>query len=193
MNNLQTKPTRLWFLGKGYTPIDPTLVHGRVFYIRVKGMEVYILNHLGQKACIRIRPNEKGSINAGNTNFYYYLHFRVNGRCIDIPISLLVMATFNNQVPDRSKKQVIDHIDGNTLNNNPRNLRIVARAINDRDGGFMRKLRNRGIIVAEYETTIILEGYERMAHWREKHTIYAYKRLDHEDLLRIFLGKEDVQ
>ena len=191
MNHIQSKPTRLWFLGKGYTPIDPTLVHGRVFYIRVKGMEVSILNHLGHKSCIRILPNEKGSINAGNTNFYYYLQFMVNGRCIAVPISFLVMATFNHKVPDRSKKQVIDHIDGNTLNNNPRNLRIVTRPINDRDGGFMRKLRNQGIIVAEYETTIILEGYKNMAKWRAGHTEYRYKRLDHEDLLRIFLGKEN--
>ena len=193
MNNLQTKPTRLWFLGKGYTPIDPTLVHGRVFYIRVKGMEVSILNHLGQKASIRLRPNEKGSINARNTKFYYYLQFKVNGRHYDIPISLLVMATFNHQVPDRSKKQVIDHIDGNTLNNNPRNLRIVTRPINDRDGGFLRKLRNRGIIVAEYETTIILEGYKRMAIWKAEHTAYKYDHLERDALLRIFLGKEDQQ
>ena len=191
MNNLQTKPTRLWFLGKGYTPIDPTLVYGRVFYMRVKGMEVSILNHRGEKAFIRILPNEKGSIKARNTNFYYYLHFMVNGRSIDIPISFLVMATFNHKVPDRSKKQVIDHIDGNTLNNNPRNLRIVTRAINDRDGGFMRKLRNHSIIVAEYQTTVILEGYKRMAIWKAEHTVWEYRNLDHDTLLQIFLGKED--
>ena len=180
-------PSRLWFMSKGYTPIDQSLVFGRVFYIHVQDMDVSILNHRGQKACIRILPNENASKNGRNTNFYYYLQFTVDGRTKNVPISLLVMATFNHQVPDRSKKEVIDHIDGNTLNNNPRNLRIVTRAINDRDGGFMRKLRNNGYNVADFPG-IILEGYERMAEWKETHTKWQYRCLQKQDLLRVFVG-----
>jgi hypothetical protein len=97
----------------------------------------------------------------------------------------------NARVPDHIASYGIDHIDGNSLNNSPRNLRAIPRPINDRDGGFMRKLRNRGINVADYETSFILKGYERMAKWRAGHTEYRYKRLDHEDLLQIFLGKEN--
>ena len=103
-------------------------------------------------------------------------------------LARLKYLTFVGPIP---KGCVIDHIDGNTLNNNPRNLRIVTRAINDRDGGFMRKLRNRGINVADYEISFILEGYERLALWKAGHSINKYRCLKHDDLLQIFLGKED--
>ena len=194
MKNSKNKPkrepqSRVWFLGHDYTPIDPTLVHGRIFYIRVTDMDVSILNEYGQKAYIEIEPNEKASINGRHTNFYYYLKFSAGGRTRHVPISLIVMATFNHQVPDRSKGEVIDHIDGNTLNNNPHNLRIISRTINDRDGGFMRKLRNNGIRV-EYYSGIILEGYERLAEWKAAHTEWQYSRLSGDDLKRVFLGPE---
>ena len=194
MSKQKNKPlreplSRIWFLSRGYDPIDPTLVFGRLFYIRVNGMDVSILDPFGQKGCIRIRPNEKGSINNRHLKPYYYLHFSVNGRSRQVPISLLVMATYNHQVPDRSKGEVIDHIDGNTLNNNPRNLRIVSRAINDRDGGFMRKLRNNGYNVAMFPG-IILEGYARMAEWKGIHTEWQYKCLRGQELLRVFVGPQ---
>ena len=179
--------SRLWFMARGYKPIDPSLVCGRLFYIRIKGVEVSILDAFGQTGYIRILPNEKGSINNNHTRPYYYLHFWVNGRSKDIPISLLAMATYNHQVPDRSKGEVIDHIDGNTFNNNPGNLRIVSRAINDRDAGFMRKLRNKKIYV-EMFPGIILDGYERMAQYKATHSQYRYNRLDRRALLQIFIG-----
>ena len=82
---------------------------------------------------------------------------------------------------------VIDHIDGNTFNNDIRNLRAVPRSINDRDGGFIRKLRNNGYNVADFPG-IILEGYERMAEWKETHTKWQYHNLQKQDLLRVFVG-----
>ena len=179
--------SRLWFMSRGYEPIDPSLVFGRIFYIRVKGMDVSILDAYGRSGYIVIKPNEKGAKNHRNINRYYYLRFGVDGRTRDIPIALLVMATYNHKIPDRPKGEVIDHIDGNTFNNNPRNLRIVSRAINDRDGGFMRKLRNHGIQV-EIFPGIILEGYKRMAQWKATHTRWQYQCLEKDELLRIFVG-----
>ena len=187
MSSIQTKPTRLWFLGQGYTPIDPTLVFGRIFYIRVKDQEVSILDAFGQKGYIQIRPNEKGRANFDNVNPYYYLNFSANGRTRQVPIAFLVMATLNHQIPDRSKGEVIDHIDGNSLNNNPRNLRVVHDAINRRDGGFLRKLRNNNIDVKKFPG-MILEGFERMAEWKATHTRSQYDNLKHEKLLRVFVG-----
>ena len=181
--------SRLWFLSRGYDPIDPTLVFGRLFYIRVKGTDISILDAYGQKGSIGKQPSKKASLKAGNTNPYYYLIFQADSRTRHVPISLLVMATYNHQVPDRSKGEVIDHIDGNTLNNNPRNLRIVSRAINDRDAGFMRKLRNNGYNVAMFPG-IILEGYARMAEWKETHTKRQYENLTREELLRVFVGPQ---
>lgn len=94
--------------------------------------------------------------------------------------------TFIGPIPEGC---TIDHIDGNTLNNDTRNLRAVPRAINDRDGGFLKKLRNHGINVAMYPG-IILEGYERMARFKETHTQSQYQCLTRTDLLQLFLGDD---
>ena len=194
MSKQKNKPLReplgrIWFLSRGYDPIDPTLVFGRLFYIRVKGMDVSILDAYGQKGSIGLQPSEKGSLKARNTNRYYYLKINVGSSLRNVSIALIVMATYNHQVPDRTKGEVIDHIDGNPLNNNPRNLRIVSRAINDRDGGFMRKLRNNGYNVAMFPG-IILEGYARMAEWKETHTVWQYQCLRGPELLRVFIGPQ---
>lgn len=180
--------SRIWFLSRGYKRIDPPLTGWRLFYIRIRGTEISILDAFGRSHCVITRPNEKGSINNRHSRLYYYLHFKLNGRTKVVPVSLLVMAAYNNQVPDRSKGEVIDHIDGNTLNNNPGNLRIVTRAINDRDAGFMRKLRNNKIYVEMFPHNIILDGYERMAQWKTAHTEWQYRRLDRQPLLQIFIG-----
>ena len=91
---------------------------------------------------------------------------------------------FKGLIPPR---YTIDHIDGNPLNNDIRNLRAVPSAINRRDGGFLRKLRNHGINVAMYPG-IILDGYERMAEWKASHKEWQYERLTRDELLRIFIG-----
>ena len=174
-------------MAKNYHPIDPKHVHGRVFYIRVKDGEVSILNDKGQKSCIVLKPNEKSRVKYRNVKPYYYLRFTAGGHIRDVGIAFLVMATFKHKIPDRSKGEVIDHIDGDTLNNNPSNLRIVTRKINDRDAGFMRKMRNNGYPVAKFPG-IILEGYERMALWKAEHTEWQYENLKGRELLKVFLG-----
>ena len=96
----------------------------------------------------------------------------------------LVFCTFHH-IPEKGKH--IDHIDGNSFNNRPSNLREVDRSINDRDAGFLRKLRNKGINVKMYPG-IILEGYERMAKFKATHTAYRYQHLSRKDLLLLFVG-----
>ena len=98
------------------------------------------------------------------------------------------MATLKHKVPDRSKKQVIDHIDGDTLNNNPNNLRIVSSAINSRDAGFMRKLRNDGINIAMFPSDFILAGFKRMAKWKKAHNQWQYHELRGAELRKVFFG-----
>ena len=94
--------------------------------------------------------------------------------------------TFKGDIP---KGYTIDHIDGNTLNNDIRNLRAVPRAINDRDGGFMRKLRNKGIR-PELFSGVLLEYYERMAIFKETHTRWEYESLTRDDLMRLLVGPQ---
>ena len=104
----------------------------------------------------------------------------------NIYLARLKYLTFVGPIP---KGYVIDHIDGNTFNNSIRNLRAVPRSINDRDGGFLRKLRNNGIRV-EFYGDIILEGYERLAEWKATHTPWQYHQLRGDDLRRVFVGAE---
>ena len=57
----------------------------------------------------------------------------------------------------------IDHIDGCTTNNFIGNLRCISLAINSRDGGFLRKLRNQGINPPEIRRPYLLRYFDRMA------------------------------
>ena len=100
---------------------------------------------------------------------------------------VLAEVKYRTFVGDIPKGYQIDHIDGNTLNNDIRNLRAVPRHINCRDGGFMRKLRNNGFIVAMFPG-IILDGYKRMAEWKDKHKYWQYQRLKGKELLQVFVG-----
>ncbi len=79
----------------------------------------------------------------------------------------------------------IDHIDGCTTNNDIRNLRCVSNAINNRDGGFLRKLRNKGIKPADVRRSYLLRYFDRMAFIKEHITRHRYKHLDRADLMTI--------
>ena len=94
--------------------------------------------------------------------------------------------TFKGDIPEGF---VIDHIDGNSFNNNIRNLRAVPSNINARDGGFLRKLRNKGIRPEDYRG-VLLEYYERMAEFKSTHTEWQYHRLTRDELMRILVGPQ---
>ena len=181
MTNSKIKPlreplSRIWFLSRGYKQANPRYTKGHTIWLHPKTNDV--LNKYGQKFTLNQLPKQKCGV-------------RVEPRYLALPyqagnmlLARLKYLTFVGPIPEGC---VIDHIDGNTFNNDIRNLRAVPCAINYRDGGFMRKLRNKGIIVAMFPG-IILEGYERMAEWKASHTQKQYARLEKDELLRIFLG-----
>ena len=161
----------------GYTKADPKYTNGYTLWLHPETNDV--LNQYGQKITLRLLPYEKFkqkttrylALSKGYGNMY---------------LARLKYLTFKGKIPAGF---TIDHIDGNTLNNNIRNLRAVTRAINDRDGGFMRKLRNKGIR-PELFSGVLLEYYERMAVFKETHTQWQYDRLTREDLMRLLIGPQ---
>ena len=88
----------------------------------------------------------------------------------------------NKEIP---AGMTIDHIDGCTTNNFIGNLRCISLAINSRDGGFLRKLRNQGINPPTIPRWILLRYYGRMAHIKANISSHRYKHLDRADLMTI--------
>ena len=165
---------RTWFLSHGYTKADTRYTNGYAIWLHPKTNDVY--SAYG-KIKLSLLPKEKHHKTSAR-----YLY--VPGEFGSILLARLKYLTFKGEIP---AGYVIDHIDGKPLNNDIRNLRAIPRPINDRDGGFLRKLRNHGIIVAHYPG-IIIEGYERMAEWKASHTPWQYTCLTRDELLRIFIG-----
>ena len=84
----------------------------------------------------------------------------------------------------------IDHIDGCSTNNDYRNLRCVSNDINNRDGGFLRKLRNKGIKLTTIPRWMLLRYFLRMANIKTIVTSYRYKHLTKNDLMLIIFNTD---
>ena len=171
----QTKPTRLWFLARGYRQADRRYTNGHVVWLHPVTNNV--LSEYGQKLTLQVMPFEKYR---KNTTRY----LKLSGSCGDMYLARLKYLTFIGEI---KKGETIDHIDGDTFNNNINNLRAVPKAINFRDAGFMRKLRNKGIR-PELFAGVLLDYYERMAVFKATHTHWQYCCLTREDLMRMLVG-----
>ena len=165
---------RTWFLTRGYKKADTRYTNGRDIWLHPKTNDVF--STYG-KIKLDLLPHERHH----KTSAHYLKLPRTSG---NMYLARLKYLTFKGEI---RAGRTIDHIDGNPLNNDIRNLRAVTRAINDRDGGFLRKLRNHGIIVAMYPG-IILQGYKRMAKWKATHKEWQYACLTRNELLQIFIG-----
>ena len=71
----------------------------------------------------------------------------------------------------------IDHINGCSTDNRSCNLRQVDLHTNLRDGGFLRKLRNKGIDPTRIDKPYLLRYYRRMALLKETLSQYRYVSL----------------
>ena len=165
---------RTWFLYHGYTKADTRYTNGHAIWLHPRTNDVFSAY---RKIKLNLLPKKK--------------HLKTSAQYLYVPrefgsilLARLKYMVFKGLIPPG---YTIDHIDGNPLNNDIRNLRAVPSAINRRDGGFLRKLRNHGINVAMYPG-IILDGYERMAEWKASHKEWQYERLTRDELLRIFIG-----
>lgn len=88
----------------------------------------------------------------------------------------------------------IDHINGVTTNDDFRNLRCVTLAVNQRDGGFLRILRNRGFNPAVIQRHYLLRYYYRMAYLKNILSECYYRKLT-KDAIRaiLYLPEEQFQ
>ena len=167
--------SRLWFMSRGYKQADTRYTNGQIVWLHPHTNDV--LNQYGYKLKLKVLPYEKYK---SNTTRYLALSYSYG----DMYLARLKYLTFKGEIPAGF---TIDHIDGNTLNNDIRNLRAIPQAINFRDGGFLRKLRNNKIKIDKFPG-MILEGFERMAEWKATHKKWQYEKLKGEELLRIFVG-----
>ena len=165
---------RTWFLSHGYTKADTRYTNGHAIWLHPKTNDVFSTY---RKLKLDLCPHEKHL----KTSVQYLRLPKSSG---NMYLARLKYLTFKGEIP---AGYTIDHIDGNPLNNDIHNLRAIPDSINRRDGGFLRKLRNKGIIVAHYPG-IIIEGFERMAEWKNSHTPWQYDCLTRDELLRIFVG-----
>ncbi len=101
-----------------------------------------------------------------------------------------LMACAFLHIPDRSIGEVVDHINGDLLNYSRDNIRVVHQSINDRDGGFLRMLRNRGIDPTMYDQSFLLRFFKRMARKKKKLKPWKYNRLTRDDLLTMLVSPE---
>ena len=104
-----------------------------------------------------------------------YLCFKnAFGQCKHIFASHAVWMAAGNTIPEG---MTIDHINGCTTDNCIENLRCVSNALNNRDGGFLRKLRNKGINPVAIPRSYLLRYFERMAKIKEAISEWKYRHL----------------
>ena len=122
-----------------------------------------------------------------------YLKFRhAWGKNLHIYASHAVYCAWRNkEIP---AGMTIDHINGVTTDNSIANLRCVSNEINNRDGGFLRILSNRGFNPAVIQRHYLLRYYYRMAYLKNILSEYYYRKLT-KDAIRaiLYLPEEQFQ
>ena len=131
-------------------------------------------------------PNSKHGFNAKRKQRYWLLR-HVFARHQHILISRAVYMAWVRPIP---VGMTIDHIDGITTNNHYDNLRVLSNAENVRDGGFLAKLRNKGIRPEYYAKPYLLRYFQRMAEFKATHTETVYRSLTRVQLLEILVSDE---
>ena len=87
----------------------------------------------------------------------------------------------------------IDHINGDLSNNGIHNLRLVTPEIYQRDGGFLRILRNRGFDPAKIGIEILLRYYSRMSVVKRGLSRWRYEHLTREDIWQLVYTGDNQQ
>ena len=171
--------SRVWFLSRGFKQVPLEETNGKVLYAHPDG---YFVNQQGKRlyACpFRCKSNKHthgGVYPTMRNHAHKYCH-------------VLMAITFMRKPRDGEQ---VDHINGNNSDFALSNLRIVPMEINNRDGGFLRKLRNKGIDPTMYAQAVLLQYFERMAAYKAGHSVSSYANLTRTDLLQLLVGPEFI-
>ena len=155
----------------------------------------YVNNGQGGVIGVRVYPDERkvltnatyettpnGKYNAKRKQRYLHFKHAFGQRKQILASHAVYIAWRKKEIP---AGMTIDHIDGCTTNNDIRNLRCVSDSINLRDGGFLSKLRNKGIDPTTIQRPYLLRYFDRMAILKPAITSYRYKHLTRADLTHI--------
>lgn len=140
----------------------------------------------GRKTLVNTTPVSKGY--AYTHSKAVYLQFKqAFGHAKGILNSHAVWMAAGRTIPPG---YTMDHINGCTTYNHIRNLRCIDNDTNNRDGGFLRKLRNKGIDPTAYKKCFLLRYFLRMAGFKATHSVKQYRHLSREQLLEILLDDD---
>ncbi len=165
------------------------------------GMSFYINNGQGGVIGVRVYPDGRKKLLNAKTDTTenckvaynakrkqrYLLFANAFGHQKQILASHAVWMAAGRTIP---AGMTIDHIDGCTTNNYIGNLRCVSNEINNRDGSFLRKLRNKGFNTSRIDRSILLRYFDRMAQLKPAISEYRYKHLTRDQLHHILYDPE---
>ena len=140
----------------------------------------------GRKVLVNATPNNKGyNYVHGKSEYLQFKH--AWGYHIHIYASHAVYIAW---IGPMQPGMTIDHINGCSTDNRFENLRLVTNAVNNRDGGFLRKLRNKGFAPVCIQKAYLLRYFDRMAYIKATITPQKYQCLTKQQLHDILYGEE---
>ena len=151
-----TKPTRLWFLGRGFKQVPPELIDGKILWAHPDG---YFVNQYGRKLVHSFAASYKKQVwrssnGIAGTRYPYMSHFG-NKAC-----HILICSTFHGPRPEGYQ---CDHLNGNILDYSAVNLEWVTPKENYRRAKILRALRKAGRdpkTIPYDELRAIIKGYD---------------------------------
>ena len=162
--------------------------NGNAFYISRDGsygVRVYPNGHkvLVNPSYAKLAPGKKRPRKEGYMQFSHAW-----GQREYILASHAVYSAWVGSIPDG---MTIDHINGVTTDNRFENLRVLDFKTNNRDGGFLRKLRNKGFKPECIFRPFLLRYFDRMAKFKAEHTPWQYRKLTQNDLKHLLYDNDD--